>query len=258
MSGALTRTVAFFWIVLSGLARAEDMGTSFRDDFDVLDHGRWTLSDGWSNGDWMNCTWSRRGVTTEQGRLVLSFIENPARPDEYLCGEIQSRAVYGYGTYEVSLKTGTGSGLNAAFFTYTGPAHGRAHHEIDVEILLRDTSEASFNTYVDGAARYGASVPLPGPSDEGFTHYAFQWRPEGVTWFVNGREVHKTPAGATSPAPPQKIYASLWGSRVFDDWMGAFDGSAVPARAQIEWLAFTGLGEDCHFPDSLLCRTDRK
>ena len=59
MSGALTRTVAFFWIVLSGLARAEDMGTSFRDDFDVLDHGRWTLSDGWSNGDWMNCTWSR-------------------------------------------------------------------------------------------------------------------------------------------------------------------------------------------------------
>jgi hypothetical protein len=46
---------------------------------------------------------------------------------------------------------GTGSGLNAAFFTYIGPVHDRAHHEIDIEILLRDTSAVTFNTFVDGA-----------------------------------------------------------------------------------------------------------
>jgi hypothetical protein len=48
-------------------------------------------------------------------------------------------AVYGYGTYEVRMRTGRGSGLNAAFFTYIGPVHDRAHHEIDIEVLLRDT-----------------------------------------------------------------------------------------------------------------------
>jgi endo-1,3-1,4-beta-glycanase ExoK len=234
-------------ICLAGPALAEP---AFLDGFDTLDEGRWMISDGWSNGDWMNCTWSRDAVVLRDGHLVLQVL--PDGPT-HLCGEIQSRAQFGHGTFEVRMRTGTGSGLNAAFFTYIGPVHGRAHHEIDVEILLRDTARATFNTFVEGAEFNGGSAPLDGRSDAAFHTYAFTWGPASITWYVNGAEVHRTAPGTRIPEAPQKIYASLWSSASFPDWMGPFDASALPASAEIDWIAFTPLGAPCAFEASVLC-----
>lgn len=242
---------------LPGTCRAGDLGTSFRDDFKVLNRGLWMASDGWSNGDWTNCTWSKRALSVDRGRLHLSFLRHPRDADTYLCGEIQSRAAYGYGTFEAMMKTGSGSGLNAAFFTYTGPSQNRPHHEIDLEILLRDTTEVAFNAYVDGTPGGGRTVPLDRAADTAFVHYAFTWRPDGIAWFVNGRKVHQTAPGDAIPTEPQKIFASLWGTKTLTDWMGPFDASAVPQSSQIDWIAYTRLGEPCHFPASILCAVDR-
>ncbi|KPQ15132.1 MAG: licheninase [Rhodobacteraceae bacterium HLUCCO18] len=237
-------------ICLAGPALAEP---AFLDGFDTLDEDRWMISDGWSNGDWMNCTWSRDAVSLRDGHLVLQV--QPETPDAtgHRCGEIQSRAQFGHGTFEVRMRTGAGSGLNAAFFTYIGPVHGRAHHEIDVEILLRDTARATFNTFVEGAETNGGSAPLDGRSDTGFHTYAFTWSPESIAWFVDGAEVHRTAPGTPIPQAPQKIYASLWSSASFPDWMGPFDASSLPVEAEIDWIAFTPLGAPCAFAASVLC-----
>jgi hypothetical protein len=116
----------------SGISAAAQ--EAFFEPFDTLDRGRWMRSDGWSNGDWMNCDWSRDAARVTDGVLTLEVRQGPGG---LICGELQSTATYGYGTYEVRMRTGAGSGLNAAFFTYIGPVHGRAHHEIDIEVLLR-------------------------------------------------------------------------------------------------------------------------
>ncbi|MBF9030318.1 family 16 glycosylhydrolase [Rhodobacterales bacterium HKCCE3408] len=221
----------------------------FFDDFDHLDRGRWSRSDGWSNGDWMNCVWFRDAAQVRDGMLNLSITPG----DPLRCGEIQSTAEYGYGTYEVRMRTGAGSGLNAAFFTYIGPVHVRPHGEIDIELLLRDTGRLSVNTYVDGEPANGTDVPIGQASDTGFQNYAFAWTPDGITWFVNGREVHRTAPGTPLPEPPQKIYASLWSSGTFTDWMGPFDPDAVPSELLIDWIAYTPLGEECAFTASILC-----
>ncbi|MGP1358473.1 family 16 glycosylhydrolase [Roseicyclus sp.] len=240
---------------LLALSAAPAAGQGFFDGFDDLDRARWPerwfVSDGWSNGDWMNCAWSREAVSVRNGHLVLGI---HAAPDGTIrCGEIQSRAELGHGTYEIAMRTGAGSGLNAAFFTYIGPVHGRTHHEIDVEILLRDTVRATFNTYVEGTPMHGGDAPLSAPSDAGFHRYAFTWDADGIVWFLDGEEVHRTPPGASLPEPPQKIYASLWSSDSFPDWMGPFDPTALPAETLIDWIAFTPLGAPCHFPQSILC-----
>jgi endo-1,3-1,4-beta-glycanase ExoK len=242
-----------FCILLAGSAHAEESGASFRDDFEVFNRGTWMISDGWSNGDWMNCTWSREAVSIDEGKLGLRLFQSSKGTGTNRCGEIQSHAKYGFGTYEALLRTGAGSGINAAFFTYIGPAHDRPHHEIDVEILLRDTAQVSFNTYVDGVPLNGKSVALPNPSDREFVHVAFEWRPESVVWLINGNEVHRTEEGTKLPTEPQKIYASLWSSSTFTDWMGPFDAKAMPQRMAIEWLAYTRLGEPCQFEASVLC-----
>jgi endo-1,3-1,4-beta-glycanase ExoK len=236
---------------LLALAAAPAQAEGFFDDFDGFDTARWFVSDGWSNGDWMNCTWSREAVAVRDGHLVLGIHE---APDGTLrCGEVQTRAELGYGTYEIRMLTGEGSGLNAAFFTYIGPVHGRDHHEIDVEVLLRDTGRATFNTYVEGAPMHGADAALAAPSDAGFHRYAFTWDADGIVWFLDGVEVHRTEPGAPLPEPPQKIYASLWSSDSFADWMGPFDPAALPAETLIDWIAFTPLGAPCRFPQSVLC-----
>ncbi|MBF9033144.1 family 16 glycosylhydrolase [Rhodobacterales bacterium HKCCE2091] len=242
----LQRLALFLSLVLAAPAFAAE---GFFDGFDHYDRGRWSRSDGWSNGDWMNCTWFRDAAQVRDGAMQLRILPG----DPVRCGEIQSTNEYGHGTYEVRMRTAAGSGLNAAFFTYIGPVHGRTHGEIDVEILLRDTAAVSFNTYVDGAPLNGTEVPLDPPSDSGFRTYAFTWTPDAITWFVDGQEVHRTTPGTPLPEAPQKIYASLWSSGTFTDWMGPFDPASLPSTLDIDWIAFTPLGEPCAFPASILC-----
>lgn len=240
-------SVALAWTLVPAPAASQD---AFFDAFDHLDRGLWMRSDGWTNGPWMNCAWSRDAVRVRDGVLVLEVRETD---EDRLCGELQSRGRYGHGTYEIRMRTGQGSGLNAAFFTYIGPVHGRSHHEIDVEILLRDTTRATFNTFVDGTPMHGGDASLGAPGDGAFHTYAFTWLPDGITWFVDGRPVHRTPDGAPIPEAPQKIYASLWSSDTFADWMGPFDAGALPARMEVDWIAFTPLGVPCRFAQSVLC-----
>jgi endo-1,3-1,4-beta-glycanase ExoK len=89
-------------------------------------------------------------VRIEEGRLRLVLDHVPSSEPTYLCGEIQSRAVYGYGTYEVRMRAARASGTVSAFFTYVGPPHGKPHDEIDFEVLGRSTREVQINTYVAG------------------------------------------------------------------------------------------------------------
>ncbi|PJI91453.1 endo-1,3-1,4-beta-glycanase ExoK [Yoonia maricola] len=229
-------------------------GASFFDDFETFDESLWGLSDGWVNGDWQNCMWSKDNVAVDDGLLALRFAKEANDKRDYTCGEIQSRHVYGYGTYEARFRTSTGSGLNAAFFTYIGPHHGKPHDEIDFEVLTRDTTAVSLNTYVGGEPNNGKRVPLPQPAEDGFITYSFVWDPDGIRWYVDGVLMHETAESSPLPANDQKIYASLWGSESFPNWMGNFVEPDAEVLMDIDWIAFTALDEGCQFPGSLVCQ----
>jgi endo-1,3-1,4-beta-glycanase ExoK len=235
--------------------RAEDpAGTAFRDDFDTLDRAVWYISDGWTNGPHQNCDWSERAVALADGLLRLSFLPaGDGGSSRHHCGEIQSTAVYHHGTYEARVRTATGSGLNAAFFTYIGPVHKAPHDEIDFEVLTRDTGRVSLNTFVDGTQQNGATVPVDPPTDQAFHVFSFTWAPDSIRWFIDGKEVHR--AETNLPVTPQKIFFSLWGSDTLTDWMGPFTPPDGPVTMEVDWVAFTPLGAPCPFPESVLCQT---
>ncbi|MCF2870424.1 family 16 glycosylhydrolase [Octadecabacter sp. G9-8] len=200
--------------------------------------------------------WSGDNLVVEGGMLTLSFARQANEQRDYTCGEIQSRHVYGYGTYEARYRTSTGSGLNAAFFTYIGPHHGKPHDEIDFEVLTRDTTAVSLNTYVSGAPENGKRVPLPQPADDGFITYSFVWDEGGIRWFVDGELVHETAPGTALPVNDQKIYASFWGSDSFPNWMGPFVEPETVLDMDVDWIAFTALGDACQFPTSVVCQNE--
>ncbi|WP_306256554.1 family 16 glycosylhydrolase [Pararhizobium sp. IMCC21322] len=230
-----------------------DSGVSFVDNFNSLDSIRWYISDGWANGDHQNCTWSKGATGISDDMLVLQFKQQTTADRNYACGEVQTYARFGYGVYEARIKTGSGSGLNAAFFTYIGPVHKKPHDEIDFEFLLKDTSKVQLNYYVGGSGGNEAFIPLEDTSDSGFNNYAFVWEPGQMHWYVNGNLVHQTSDTDVLPSNLQKIYFSLWGSDTFVDWMGPFSAPDEPVLMFVDRVAFTGFDEPCQFDGSVAC-----
>ena len=212
---------------------------------------RWMASDGWTNGPHQDCHWSRRAVELRDGMLHL--MHRPREDGPPICGEIQSRAFIRYGTIEARIRTPRASGLNASVFTYAGPVHKSPHDEIDIEILTRDPGGAFLNTYVAGTEMHGTTVPVDPPLDEGFRTVAMEWRPDGITWFLDGREVHRTPEGAPLPDNPQKIYMSFWSTTTLTDWMGAQEPREGDLSYQVDWIAYTPPGQSCLFAESITC-----
>lgn len=233
------------FVLLPGMAFGHG---SFFDDFDQFDHDRWYVSDGWRNGDWMNCTWSEDAVSVSDSVLTLTLRRAGS---ELICGEIQSQAQHGYGTYEIAVRSSRGSGMNAAFFTYIGPVHGRSHEEIDIELLLRNPDFVTFNSWRDGQDEQSGRARIWPLRPGEYRRMAFHWTPDSITWYVGNRVVHR--AVAPLPDTGQKIYASLWGSDTLTDWMGPFDHNALPMEFEIDWIAFTELGAGCQFEASILC-----
>ncbi len=227
-------------------------GTSFVENFDTLDRKIWYVSDGWNNGPHQNCTWSKDQVKINEGILELTFEERKAGERNFVCGEIQTRKRFGYGTYEVRMKTANGSGLNSAFFTYIGPADKKPHDEIDFEVLGKNSAKVQLNQYISGKGGNEQLVDVPGGANNGFNDYAFVWEKERLRYYVNGQMVHEVTDAEKLPVNAQKIFVSLWGTDTLKSWMGDFSYSS-PSVMQIDRIAFTAPGDECQFAESIAC-----
>lgn len=232
----------------------EPQGGSFFETFDHLNPLTWYISDGWNDGAYQGCTWSKSKVRIESGRLVLTLERVASGEPAYQCGEIQSRAFYGYGTFEVRLRVARARGIDQGFFTYVGPTQGRPHDEIDFEALGRNTREVQLNTYVAGKGGHEQIIPIGTDSADEFVNYAFEWTPDRVRWFVNGtlrREI--TGRGENVPTHAGRIVLSIWNGHGLDDWLGHFEEPREPLKMFVEYVAFTALGHPCQFPSSIVC-----
>ena len=175
-------------------------GKSFVEEFDRIDRSVWFVSDGWNNGNHQNCTWSKNQVKAENGQLQLTFEQAKTKDRDYACGEIQTKQRFGYGTYEVRMKSATGQGLNSAFFTYIGPTDKKPHDEIDFEVLGKNTGQVQVNQYVGAKGGNEKLVPVAGGADQGFNDYAFIWEENRLRYFLNGKLVEEVTDKAQIPS----------------------------------------------------------
>jgi endo-1,3-1,4-beta-glycanase ExoK len=233
---------------------------SFVDNFDTLDTAIWKVSNGWANGAHQNCEWKSSEIKVTDGMLNVGF--SPLKTDTraYRCGELRTKDTLGYGTLEARIKTPAGSGLNAAFFTYIGPENKLPHDEIDFEMLLKNTTVMQTTTFVSGKSGDGTpgngngeDYVLPHSSDAEFMDYAVTWAPDKMTFYINGKLIRTIDRPSEIPSTPQRLFFSLWGSDTLSDWMGPFVAPAGPIAMQVDWVAYTALGEGCQFPESVLC-----
>lgn len=210
-------------------------GEAFVDRFDGPDlHERWFVSDGWTNGNWMDNDWRADQVTL--GPNGMSLTMDHAKEGSTLklsSGEVRTHAHYRYGYFEVRMKVPRDPGLITGVFTYA-PQEGKTRpNEIDIEILGRDTRTLETTIHENGKATH-TKVRLPFDSADGFHTLGFDWQPDAVRWYADGKMIfeEKGPAAARL-VRPQQFIINLWGSTKLKDWVGPIRNSRAPWTLEI-------------------------
>lgn len=204
----------------SAFAQEAQVGPAFVDTFAVVDQTRWRVSDGWSNGEWTANDWRARQITRTATGIDFTLQRQSGAEKRFTSGELQSDAGYRYGYYEVRWQVPRGSGLVSGFFTYTRPGDESTWDEIDIEILGRNTRAVQF-TYWRRGQQHITTVPLPFDAAAGQHSYGFDWQPNYIRWYADGRLIHQE-TGQNGPLPQasQRIYLHLWNSEQLTDWLG--------------------------------------
>ena len=192
-------------------------------------------SDGWTNGSCFDCGWYKENTSFDGGVLNLTIDKDKAGKYNYSGAEYRTADFYHYGYYETSMQAIKNDGVVSSFFTYTGPSDNNPWDEIDIEILGKDTTKVQLNYYTNGVGNHEYMYDLGFDASEGFHTYGFDWQPDHITWYVDGKEVYT--ATSNIPSTAGKIMMNVWPGITVDDWLKPFDGK-TPLTARYQWVTY--------------------
>lgn len=221
-------------------AQLPQLGEAFLDRFDSPSpHERWYVSDGWSNGDYMENDWQATQIRSGEGglKLILDKASEGAKKP-LSSGEIRTIKEFRYGYFEARLRVPRDPGLIAGFFTYADRKGGVKPNEIDIEFVGRDTRRVELTLHVDGKPSH-TKIRLPFDAAEGLHAYAFDWQPGYVRWYVDGKMVHEVVGGPASRLTrPQQLFFDLWSTRQLHHWAGEVNMARAPWTMQVACVAY--------------------
>ncbi len=209
------------------------------EDFRDGDSKLFIASDGWTNGSCFDCGWYKQNTSLENGMLSLTIDKDHSGKYNYSGAEYRTNDFYSYGYYETSMQAIKNDGVVSSFFTYTGPSDNNPWDEIDIEILGKDTTKVQLNYYTNGVGGHEVMYDLGFDASQGFHTYGFDWQPDYIAWFVDGKEVYRTPANESGniPKTPGKIMMNTWPGITVDEWLKPFDGK-TPLTAHYQWVTY--------------------
>ena len=140
----------------------------------------------------------------------------------YAGAELQRKGFFGYGRFEAIVKAPVGSGLVSSFFTHTDGNFGDPHDEVDIEFLGRDTHSLHINYFKDGQPAGSYYAPVPFDTSRDFHLYAFEWAPDSIRWFVDGKLVHEVHGPAARvPRAAGRVIMNIWSAGPSSrEWLG--------------------------------------
>lgn len=192
-------------------------------------------SDGWTNGSCFDCGWYKQNTSFDGGVLNLTIDKDHSGKYNYSGAEYRTADTYHYGYYETSMQAIKNDGVVSSFFTYTGPSENNPWDEIDIEILGKDTTKVQLNYYTNGKGNHEYMYDLGFDASEGFHTYGFDWQPDHITWYVDGKEIYS--AYDNIPSTAGRIMMNVWPGTGVDDWLKPFNGN-TPLTARYQWVTY--------------------
>ena len=219
----------------------KDYGTAMNQNASVIADFRkgetpvFFASDGWTNGSCFDCGWYKQNTSFDGGVLNLTIDKDHSGKYNYSGAEYRTADTYHYGYYETSMQAIKNDGVVYSFFTYTGPSEDNPWDEIDIEILGKDTTKVQLNYYTNGVGNHEYMHDLGFDASEGFHTYGFDWQPDHITWYVDGKEVYT--AYNNIPSTAGRIMMNVWPGIGVDDWLKPFNGN-TPLTARYQWVTY--------------------
>ena len=224
-----------------GPSEIPDYGTAPNESATMYDNFRsgsskyFFASDGWTNGNPFDCVWRGSNAVLSNGSLQLNLTADPKGAYRYAGAEYRTSDHYHYGYYETSMQAIKNDGVVSSFFTYTGPSEDNPWDEIDIEILGKDTTKVQLNYYTNGVGNHEYFYDLGFDASQGYHTYGFDWQPDHITWYVDGKAIYT--ARDNIPSTPGRIMMNVWPGIGVDDWLKPFNGN-VPLTARYQWVTF--------------------
>ncbi len=217
------------------------LGEAFIDRFDgpEIDEERWQISDGWNNGEWMDNDWRASQISLAEHGMTMTLEKGPEGSEKPLASaEMRVRQKFRYGYFEVNMRVPKGAGLVTGVFTYVGKDKNIRPHEIDIEILGRDTRFLEATIHENGKPTHN-KIRLPFDAADGFHTYGFDWQPNVVRWYADGKLIYEERGGAASRVSrPQEFFIHFWASSQLEAWVGKLNRNAAPWELQIACTAY--------------------
>lgn len=200
--------------------------------------------------DFAQVHWTRDNVTFgPEGMRIIAKHERKGK-SSVTSGEVQVEGFYGYGRYEAVFKTAVASGLDNAFFLHTYSGMGDPHDEIDMEFVGSRPKSAFLNYFHNGVAYNNLWTELGFDPSAELHLYAFEWSPQSIRWYVDGKLLREQPASA-KPALPRAsqrpLFNLLAGAPVMNTWLGErrFESGAHMLVTCTSHVPAGGTGQQC-------------
>jgi beta-glucanase (GH16 family) len=171
---------------------------------------------------------------------VLTFVAASfrGRGQDCTAGQVYTHEAFLYGRFEVGMRSAPVSGVVSSFFLYNldlGCNWPAENNEIDIE-MLGNGDDVLFTTHYPGPWHVTDVVtPSPSPHDA-ISHYAIEWEPGIVRWFIDDSLVviHDHEA-IQSLVYPMRIMMNLWAVDN-PNWAGIWDPSSMPVESSYDYV----------------------
>ena len=222
----------------------------FEDNFDEPNEEFWDRGNATFNGNL--ATFRPENITYEDGLMVLNLKREQFNGKPYTGAELRTDnqdGFYGYGCYEVRMRSAGPSGTVSSFFGY----RYNPWQEIDIEIVGKNNRSMLTNIYFnegpEGEPNNDAYEVPPFPEEVGLTYdaseefhnYAFEWLPGEIKWYRDGELVKQATVEGASPGEipdiDMQIMMNLWVSDS-PSFAGEIDDSNFPVRSEYDWVRF--------------------
>lgn len=164
---------------------------------------------------------------------------------QYSAASISSKNQYVYGKFEAIIKASNAPGIITGFFLH----RNSPRQEIDIEIAGNRTDRLLLNVFFNpgcegakfdygyrGAPHY---VDLGFDASQDYHHYAIEWTPYKISWFVDYRLVHTRYEWDPTPIPqlPMTLHANIWPTRSIE-LAGKLNAKKLPTTSFIKSITF--------------------
>lgn len=207
----------------------------WRDDFDTLSDARWAKATHTFEENLARFTPSN--VVVEGGFLKLKVTKVQNGDRNYSAAEVYTKEDFKYGRFEGRIKFCAGGGMVSSMFTYKDDVN-QSWQEIDIEHLGYLPKSIQYNLIsgnLENRKYQPKVVNFQFSPTADFHDYAIEWKPDGVTFYVDGTQTHHDVQATLQDSA--KLRMNAWPTNnAVTTFAGTFDPAAVPCEAQYDWV----------------------